>query len=132
MKKQAFLAAIATLSLLLLAPLYNIRSIVLAPVLASESRLMVTLGSTSTIADSTSDDKGLGYPDGRKIARDATGNLYIAYRKKYRAESALAYHIFVAKSIDNGATWTVLNRNRPIETIGDYTQRVPSARYFLR
>lgn len=127
MKKRAFLAAVATLALLLLAPLHHsLQSVVLAPVSANESRPMLALQSTSTIADSTSDDKGLGYPDSRKAARDAKGNLYIAYRKKYRAEITLAYHIFVAKSTDDGATWTVLNHNQPIETIGDYTQRVPS------
>ncbi|MCX6048587.1 MAG: sialidase family protein [Chloroflexi bacterium] len=86
----------------------------------------ISLVSNPAIVDNITDDKGLGYPDSRKVVRDKQGNLYIAYRNKYRMESALRYHIFVAKSTDNGATWFVLNRNRPIENTGDYNQRVPS------
>ena len=92
------------------------------------SSAMPTIAFTPTLAkvDSITDDKGLGYPDSRKIARDSQGNLYVAYRKKHRSVSTLRYHIFVAKSTDNGASWVVLNHNQPIETTGDYTQRVPS------
>ena len=79
-----------------------------------------------TPIDTTDDLKGLGFPDSRKLAQDSQGNLYVAYRKKHRADNKLRYHIFVAKSPDQGTTWQTLNNNRPIEKIGDYTQRVPS------
>lgn len=80
----------------------------------------------STTIDATEDAKAMGYPDGRKVARDADGNLYVAYRKKYKQDLRTAYHIFVAKSLDNGVSWSVLNRGRPIESAGDQNQRVPS------
>jgi len=74
------------------------------------------------IVDTTEDYKAVGYPDSRKIVRDAAGNFYIAYRKKFNNQ----YRIFVAKSTNQGASWVVLNGNQPVETIGAYTQRVPS------
>lgn len=76
--------------------------------------------------DSTEDIKAMGYPDGRKVARDSLGQLYVAYRKKYKLHYTTAYHIFVAKSQDNGRTWLVTNQGRPIETTGDTNQRVPA------
>jgi len=76
--------------------------------------------------DTTEDYRALGYPDQRKIARDSQGNLYVAYRKKFKATNDTTYHIFVAKSTNNGAAWQVLNDNRPIEQTGDYMQRVPT------
>jgi len=76
----------------------------------------------STIIDYTEDIRGLGYTDARKIVRDHAGNLYVAYRKKANN----LYHIFVAQSRDNGASWQVLNHNQPIEDVGSYTQRVPA------
>lgn len=79
-----------------------------------------------TVVDMTQDVKAMGYPDGRKIVRDRAGHLYVAYRKKYKQAELTAYHIFVAKSLDNGVTWQVLNRGQPIETVGDYNQRVPA------
>lgn len=129
MNKQILVASFFTIILLLLAPFYAAHSNVTAPVesaWASPSMSAITLVSNPTIVDNITDDKGLGYPDSRKVVRDRQGNLYIAYRNKYRMESALRYHIFVAKSVDNGATWIVLNHNRPIENTGDYNQRVPS------
>src|SRR3569832_249672 len=80
----------------------------------------VPIQAAATSVDHTEDGLALGYPDSRKIARDSQGNLYIAYRKKYRQVSSTLYHIFVAKSTNAGSTWTVLNSNRPIETVGDY------------
>ncbi len=80
----------------------------------------------STTIDTTEDPKAMGYPDGRKVARDAAGNLYVAYRKKYKQHLRTAYHIFVAKSTDNGNSWLVLNQGHPIESVGDQNQRVPS------
>lgn len=80
----------------------------------------------SSLVDITQDLKAMGYPDGRKIVRDQAGHLYVAYRKKYKQHQLTAYHIFVAKSHDNGATWQVLNGGRPIEKVGDYNQRVPA------
>ncbi|MEZ4735113.1 MAG: sialidase family protein [Caldilineaceae bacterium] len=58
--------------------------------------------------------------------RDSRGNLYIAYRKKYKQQYETAYHIFVAKSSDDGVHWRLLNGGRPIETVGDFNQRVPA------
>lgn len=81
---------------------------------------------TLQTVDTTDDAQALGYPDSRKLVADAQGRLYVAYRKKFRQAQALLYHIFVARSTDGGATWTVLNQGRPVETVGDYTQRVPS------
>ena len=81
---------------------------------------------TSSLVDMTEDVKAMGYPDGRKVVRDPLGHLYVAYRKKYKQAQLTAYHIFVAKSLDNGLTWQVLNRGQPIEKAGDYNQRVPA------
>src|SRR5215212_3190214 len=69
----------------------------------------------TTSVDHTEDGLALGYPDSRKMIRDSRGNLYVAYRKKFKQVSSTFYHIFVAKSTNAGATWTVLNNNRPIE-----------------
>ena len=74
----------------------------------------------------TEDYKAMGYPDQRKIVRDSQGRLYVAYRKKYPAGGDNPYHIFVSRSTDGGATWTVLNGNRPIENTGNFMQRPPS------
>lgn len=77
---------------------------------------------TSSLVATTEDYKALGYPDSRKIVRDSQGGLYVAYRKKLGSN----YRIFVAKSTNGGESWSVLNNGQPIETVGDYTQRVPS------
>jgi hypothetical protein len=74
------------------------------------------------VVDMTEDYKALGYTDNRKLVRDDDDNLYIAYRKKWQGQ----YRIFIAKSTDQGKRWQVLNGNKPIETVGGYTQRVPS------
>lgn len=79
-----------------------------------------------TAIDETQNSKAMGYTDSRKVVRDAQGNLYVAYRKKYKLHYETAYHIFVAKSTDNGLTWHVLNAAQPIETVGDFNQRVPA------
>lgn len=76
--------------------------------------------------DITQDYRALGYPDQRKIARDSQGNLYVAYRKHFRADQKNLYHIFVAKSNDQGANWQILNLGQPIEQTGDFMQRVPT------
>ncbi|HEX6387189.1 MAG TPA: sialidase family protein [Anaerolineae bacterium] len=88
----------------------------------------MTLPACASVAvvDTTEDEKAIGYPDSRKIVRDSQGNLYAAYRKKYRMFKVPTYHIFVARSSNGGSTWTVLNANIPVETTGDYNQRVPS------
>lgn len=78
------------------------------------------------VVDETQNSKAMGYTDSRKVVRDTQGNLYIAYRKKYKQHYETAYHIFVAQSIDNGVHWRVLNQERPIETVGDFNQRVPA------
>ncbi|MDQ3250296.1 MAG: glycoside hydrolase, partial [Chloroflexota bacterium] len=79
-----------------------------------------------TPVDQTQDSKALGYTDNRKIVRDRQGNLYIAYRKKYKIGANTDYHIFVAQSTNNGSTWTVLNHDQSVETVGNFNQRVPS------
>lgn len=76
----------------------------------------------SSVIDITEDYKALGYTDNRKLVRDDQDNLYVAYRKKWNG----VYRIFMAKSTDQGKRWTILNGKKPVETIGDYTQRVPS------
>ncbi|MEM7118614.1 MAG: sialidase family protein [Chloroflexota bacterium] len=95
-------------------------------ILRGATAIVLLLTLLMTPIDTTDDLKGLGFPDSRKIAQDSQGNLYVAYRKKYRAADKLRYHIFVAKSADQGATWQTLNDAGPIENVGDYTQRVPS------
>ncbi len=87
---------------------------------------MATAHLVSSVVDTTQDVKAMGYPDGRKVVRDRAGDLYVAYRKKFKQEQLTAYHIFVAKSHDNGTTWQVLNHGQPIEKVGDYNQRVPA------
>lgn len=72
--------------------------------------------------DATEDYRALGYPDGRKIVRDSTGKLYVAYRKKVDG----VYRIFVAQSSNNGAAWNLLNNGLPVEAVGKYNQRVPA------
>lgn len=79
----------------------------------------------STI-DETQNSKAMGYTDSRKIVRDSQGNLYVAYRKKYKLDHQTAYHIFVAKSTDDGQSWQILNQGQPVETVGDFNQRVPA------
>lgn len=78
------------------------------------------------LIDHTQNIKAMGYPDSRKIVRDSRGHLYVAYRKKYKLHTTTAYHIFVAKSIDDGLHWRVLNGDRPIEQVNDTNQRVPA------
>jgi hypothetical protein len=75
--------------------------------------------------DRSEDIRTLGYSDQRKLARDSSGALFAAYRKKFRQGNDLDYHIFVARSTDEGATWTALNGGRPVETTGDFNQRTP-------
>ena len=79
----------------------------------------------ASVVDQTEDPLALGYPDSRKLVQDSKGAIYIGYRKNFKEEKKNQNHIFVAKSVDNGVSWTVLN-NRPIENVGDYQQRVPS------
>ncbi|MCX6050482.1 MAG: sialidase family protein [Chloroflexi bacterium] len=86
---------------------------------------MAAATKTDFYVDMIDDSKGLGYPDSRKIVRDSQGNLYIAYRKTFPASKG-TFRIFMAKSADNGQSWQVLNHDQPIETVGNYTQRVPS------
>lgn len=81
---------------------------------------------TAAAVDETQNGKAMGYTDSRKLVRDAQGHLYVAYRKKYKLFYQTAYHIFVAKSTDNGLTWHILNGGKPIESVGDYNQRVPA------
>lgn len=91
--------------------------------LTTPSAIVLTASNVvSSVVDITEDYKALGYTDNRKLVRDDQDNLYVAYRKKWHG----VYRIFVAKSTDQGNHWTLLNGQKPVETIGDYTQRVPS------
>ena len=91
--------------------------------LTTPSAIVLTASNVvSSVVDITEDYKALGYTDNRKLVRDDQDNLYVAYRKKWHG----VYRIFVAKSTDQGKRWTILNGKKPVETIGDYTQRVPS------
>jgi len=96
-----------------------------APVALARAQGQPAINNTAFV-DETHTIKALGYTDSRKIVRDSRGNLYVAYRKKYKQQYETAYHIFVAKSSDNGAHWRLLNEGRPIETVGDFNQRVPA------
>ena len=82
--------------------------------------------SAPVVVDTTEDDSALGFPDSRKLAVDSQGHLYLAYRKHFKLLRTTRFHVFVAKSIDGGATWRVTNGGRPIEDVGDFVQRVPS------
>lgn len=74
----------------------------------------------------TTDSRAMGYTDARKAVRDRNNHLYVAYRTTYRLNGvSQGQRIFVAKSTDNGLSWRVLNE-RPIEDVGNYTQRVPA------
>lgn len=90
-----------------------------------EAQLEITSGRYTRV-DRVDDYRALGYPGSRKIVRDSQDNLYVAYRKGYKREDEAHQRIFVARSTNNGKTWKVLNNNRPIESVGDYVQRVPS------
>jgi hypothetical protein len=96
-------------------------NVVLLGLLGSELH-GASVSGPATLVDRTQDYQALGYPDQRKIVRDTNGALYVAYRKRYDG----MYRIFVARSTDYGASWSVLNGDRPIEGVGDYQQRVPA------
>jgi hypothetical protein len=95
--------------------------VVLLGLLGRELRGAGVIGPASLV-DRTQDFEALGFPDQRKVVRDTNGALYVAYRKRHDG----MYRIFVARSTDDGASWRVLNGDRPIEGVGDYQQRVPS------
>ncbi|MGH9914214.1 MAG: sialidase family protein, partial [Pyrinomonadaceae bacterium] len=79
--------------------------------------------SAQTTFGTSEDNKSMGYPDGRKIVRDSSGNLYAAYRKKFNSR----HQIFVSKSTNGGSSWFVTNGATPISVVdGDFDQRVPS------
>jgi hypothetical protein len=105
-------------------PLYVTLATPIAPSTALPST--ASLLTPPTLIDQTQQVKSMGYTDSRKLVRDRAGNLYVAYRKKFKLHYETAYHVFVATSRDNGRTWAVLNNNRPIAEVGDFNQRVPS------
>lgn len=78
------------------------------------------------VLDTSDDYRALGYSNQRKVVRNAHGDVFVAYRKKFKGANATAYRIFVGKSTDNGESWVVLNNDMPIEQVGDYNQRVPA------
>lgn len=79
--------------------------------------------SAQTTVATVEDPKAMGYPDARKIVRDTSGNLYIAYRKKLGS----AYQVYVSKSTNGGASWAAANGGNSVSGIsGACNQRVPS------
>lgn len=125
------LAVTSTQRLRSLYPTFSAAAATFLPLLPKTSTVNPTTASTivltasnviSSVIDTTEDYKALGYTDNRKLVRDDQDNLYVAYRKKWNG----VYRIFMAKSTDQGKRWSVLNGKKPVETIGDYTQRVPS------
>jgi hypothetical protein len=74
----------------------------------------------------TEDDRGLGYPDQRKIVSDSKGRLYVVFRRQFRVDGSLQHHIFVARSVDDGKSWQLVNNAEPVERTGNFTQRVPA------
>lgn len=89
--------------------------------LADLDQLRAAFGGTDGQIDNSEDYRALGYPDARKVVRNSRGYLYVAYRKKLNSR----YRIYVAESTNDGATWQPLG-NKPVEGVGDYTQRVPA------
>lgn len=70
-----------------------------------------------TRVTTTTDHKGVGYPDARKIVADGKGNRFLAFRTQASGDAA---HVFVARQ-SNGV-W-----NTPVraENISGLIQRVP-------
>src|SRR4051794_12273289 len=98
---------------------YQGRSLILITLLTVLSFAAAAQVNVNTVED----PKAMGYPDGRKIVRDAGGNLFVAYRKKLGS----AYQVYVSKSTTGGASWTVANGGNPVSAVsGACNQRVPS------
>lgn len=66
----------------------------------------------------TSDHKGVGYPDARKLVADTRGNLFLAFRTQAPGDAA---HVYVARQ-SNG----VWNTPMRAENISGLIQRVPA------
>lgn len=71
-----------------------------------------------TRVTTTSDTKGVGYPDARKIVADSRGTLTLAYRTQAPGDAA---HVFVTRN-SNGS-WGTPTR---AENIAGLIQRVPA------
>ncbi|MDP1883776.1 MAG: sialidase family protein [Candidatus Moranbacteria bacterium] len=85
--------------------------------------LRKTAQETEVRIDATEDLRGLGYSGQRKIAVDSAGNIFAAYRKKYRGKS----EIFVAKISRQKNEWLASGTDVPIAAVGKKSdQRVPS------
>lgn len=102
---------------------FKAKSLVLVVLLTVLNFVSTSSVSAQVTVNTVEDPKAMGYPDGRKIVRDASGNLYLAYRKKIGS----AYQVYVSKSTNGGASWTVANGGNSISNIsGACNQRVPS------
>ncbi len=124
MNQRAKLAAASALIVL-----GAVSCIPLRPVPTEQTALPKVITAPSDEAatvDSSEDDRALGYPNQRKIVSDSAGRLYVAYRKQYRVDNSLQYHIFVARADADGRVWQVLNDGKPVEDVGAFTQRVPA------
>lgn len=71
-----------------------------------------------TRVTTTTDTKGVGYPDARKIVADSRGTLTLAYRTQMAGDAA---HVFVVRN-SNGSWGTPMRA----ENINGLIQRVPS------
>lgn len=101
-----------------------------APSLLGLAVAAATLASVATAADqpvflkaptrvtTTTDTKGVGYPDARKIVADNKGNLTLAYRTQAPGDAA---HVFVVRN-SNGSWGTPMRA----ENIKGLIQRVPA------
>lgn len=102
---------------------FNCRKFVLIALFIGLNFFSAKLIFAQTNVASLEDPKAMGYPDARKIVRDTGGNLYLAYRKKLGS----AYQVYVSKSVNGGANWTVANSGNSISAIsGACNQRVPA------
>lgn len=71
-----------------------------------------------TRVTTTTDTKGVGYPDARKIVADSRGTLSLAYRTQMSGDAA---HVFVVRN-SNGSWGTPMRA----ENINGLIQRVPA------
>lgn len=70
-----------------------------------------------TRVTTTTDHKGVGYPDARKIVADTRGNRFLAFRTQASGDAA---HVFVARQSND--VWNTPTR---AENINGLIQRVP-------
>ena len=86
--------------------LRNILLIAAATILLSWILFLKLCVAASIIAIDTADNYTTAFANSKKITQDSDGNLYVAYHR-YNLESSLPWNVVnVAKSSDEGLTWT--------------------------